>query len=225
MSREALLKKIKKALALAKSANEHEAAAALATARRLMDEYGVDQAELAMVDVGETRAAGSRNETPARWEATLIMAVERALPVKPILRPTNGWVFVGLEPAPEIAAYAFTVLFRQLKAARAGYISTQLKRCTVARKRKRADLFCEGWASVVYRKIAALNPEQPLDDLVRQYLERRYSSLVELKPRQPGLDGLIAEHDRQRGRDSGRQAELNHGVAGMAPQLRIGGRA
>ena len=37
----ALLAKIRKCLALARSANEHEAAAALAKARQLMEEHGV----------------------------------------------------------------------------------------------------------------------------------------------------------------------------------------
>jgi len=225
MSREALLKKIKKALALAKSANEHEAAAALATARRLMDEYGVDEVEVELAAVGESVARGSQNERPARWEVTLVLAVERAIAVKPLLDVDRRWCFIGITPSPEIAGYAFTVLYRQLKKARAHYVSTQLKRCTVARKRKRADLFCEGWAAVVYHKIAALNPEQPLDDLVRRYLTERHANLGAVKPRAAGLSGRVAEDDRARGRDSGRQAELNHGVAGAAPQLRIGGRA
>lgn len=47
--RDELLARIRKCLALAKSANEHEAAAALATARRLMDEHGVDQADIASI--------------------------------------------------------------------------------------------------------------------------------------------------------------------------------
>jgi hypothetical protein len=222
VNRDALLAKIKKALALAKSANEHEAAAALATARRLMDEYGVDQAAVELSAVGERSARGSQNERPARWEAILVHAVQRAVAVEPLLDSRRCWTFVGITPGPEIAAYAFTVLYRQLKKTRADYIRTQLKRCSVARKRKRADLFCEGWASVVYQKIAALNPEQPTDDLVRRYLAERHADLGKVSARAAGLSGRIAEDDRARGRAIGRDAQLHQGVAGANPTLLIG---
>lgn len=50
-TRAALMAKIKKCLALAQSANEHEAALALEKARALMEEHGVSAEDLQLSDV------------------------------------------------------------------------------------------------------------------------------------------------------------------------------
>jgi len=222
VTRSDLLAKIKKCLALAASATEHEAAAALGMARKLMDEYGVDQIELDLADVAEADARGSGNSVPAEWESYLVSAVERALTVEVILIPHSGWRFIGLAPAPEIASYAFLVLFRQLKKARAEYIGTELRRCTVARKRKRADVFCEGWASAVYRKIAALNPNRELHPFVRAFLAERYPRLDQVEARAAALTGAVAARDRGNGYDAGRSVSLHRGVDQNAPAALLG---
>lgn len=81
----ALLAKIRKCFALASSANEHEAAAALAKARALMEEHGITPEQLAMADVAEASARASRTKTPPRWENYLCAAVRRALGVQAFL--------------------------------------------------------------------------------------------------------------------------------------------
>lgn len=217
MTRADLLAKIRKCMALAGSANEHEAAAALARARALMEEYGVDAAE---VNVDEATAPiGARSRPPA-WEGMLSAAVTRAIPCQAILTE-SGRTFVGVNPSPEIAAYAYRVLHRQLRKARAEYIATRLKRCT-ARKTARADSFCEGWAAAVFHKVAELHPKRPLDDVVRTYLARRYPSLASVNSRS-GLRGRAAERDFQSGFLQGDDVSLHHGVAGMEAPCLIGG--
>lgn len=220
-NRAELLAKIRKCLALAKSANEHEAAAALAKARELMDAYGVDQADVDQSAVGEDISPGSLSQKPTMWETALVFAVVRAIPVKAFLDGA-GWRFVGITPAPEIAAYAFTALFRQLRAARRVYIATNLKRCGPKAKTRRADHFCEGWVTAVYNQIARLYPERELDALVTAYLARRFPGLAKFEPREAKAGGRQAENDYWNGRDRGREARLHHGVAGAAPapQLR-----
>lgn len=215
MTRAELLAKIRKCLALAKSANEHEAAAALSKARELMDAYGLDQADIDQLDVEEATSTAGCRAKPPRWEAFLVGAVTRALPCKVILSRT-GRRFIGMAPTPEIAAYAFGVLHRHLRRARADYIATRLRRCT-ARKTARADAFCEGWAAAVYGKIADLHPERNLDGLVLDYLARRYPALTTVKPRAAKIGGRIAEDDFNRGWDAGDRVQLHHGVAGSAP--------
>lgn len=217
-----LLARIKKCLALAKSANENEAAAALAKARVLMDEYGVDQADVELLDVDEKLVKGGGAWTPSRWESLLARAVTMAIPCERIVRGESGWAFIGLTPAPEIAAYAFTALFRQLRRARRDYIDIELRRVKSARRKTaRADAFCEGWSAAVLTKVKALYPEQEAGELVLAYMARRYPSLANLTPRAAKASGAAAERDRDNGWAAGKQVDLNKGVGGSAPTLAL----
>ena len=53
MDKQAVLEKIKKCLALSKSANEHEAAQAMKQAQALMKKYEVDAVDVALSEVSE----------------------------------------------------------------------------------------------------------------------------------------------------------------------------
>lgn len=123
-----LLKKIQKCLRLAKSANEHEAAAALAKARELMDAHGLAEADVAMAEIEEATARASRNLRPPLWEAHLNSAINRALGTISFIDERGDRCFVGRGPTPAIASYAFAMLFRQLKIARAEYIRPEKTR-------------------------------------------------------------------------------------------------
>ncbi len=211
-----IIAKIRKCLALGRSSNEHEAAAALAKARALMEEHGVSQTELAMAEIEESTSRASRTQKPPIWENYLCRTVERALGVASFIASNGDRTFVGRGAAPEIAAYAFAVLFRRLKSARADYVASQLKRCRPGRKRQRADIFSQGWASAVYRKIEELMPESEPDALVGQYLAARYPNLVSVEARRTDAKGRAMWDDFSRGHSAGRCVDLNQGVGGTA---------
>ena len=224
MDRADLLARIRKCMKLAASANEHEAAAALAKARELMDQYGVDESDVVLLDVGEAVAAASlAARRPPMWALILIRSVTRAIPSHALLGST-GVTFIGLSPAPEVASYAFVVLHRQLRRARAEYIRTQLKRCSLQRKRARADVFCEGWASAIFQAVVRLHPKTPLDPLVRRYLDERHAGLASVSGRAAGVSGQVAANDRARGREQGGSVNIHQGVGHAAPTLRLGAR-
>jgi hypothetical protein len=122
--------------------------------------------------------------------------------------------FVGRGASAEIASYAFAILFRRLKAERAAYIKTRLKRCKPARKRLRADVFCESWASILFLKIKALIPERPADPLVRQYLETYRPGLVPVEPRKANRSAGGTDNDSLRGALAGSEVNLNVGLQG-----------
>lgn len=221
MTNRTIIDKIRKLLALAKGSTEHEAAAALAKAREMMDAHGVSDAHIAMAEIEEATARASRTRRPPRWESYLCQAVRRALGVEVFITVEGDRTYVGRAPTAEIAAYAFAVLFRRLKAARADYIRLQLKRCGPARKRQRADIFCEGWAMAVYRKIADLMPDRPDDELVGRYLAERYPHLAPIGARGAKLTGRGAADDYWRGRSAGRDVQLHMGVGGSAVPLAL----
>lgn len=215
----ALIKKIRKLLALAKGSTEHEAAAALAKARAMMTEHGITNEQLAMAEIEEAEARTQRAAKPPRWETFLASAVQRALNVASFIDGLGTRTFVGRGPSAEIAGYAFAVLYRTLKAQRAAYIAKHLKRCKPARKTQRADIFCEGWAYSVLKKIADLFPERARDELVEQYLAEHHDLLpVDTRGAKisPQLSG-----DYWRGVDAGRDVNLNMGVGGSAAPLAL----
>ncbi|WP_336958725.1 DUF2786 domain-containing protein [Sphingobium aquiterrae] len=215
--RKAILNKIRKCLALAKSANEHEAAAALAKAQALMREYGIDQGDVAF---DKATARGNGAHRPPNWEGILLDAVTRAIPCEVILH-SGKFLFIGRAPSAELAAYAFAVLHRQLKRARTEYTRTRLKRVRPGRKTARADLFCEGWASTVRRKISALNPHEHHDQALQDYVTGRFRT-VPVETRDAGrVDSRTAGNDYFSGVASGRGAELNKpmGAAASRPVL------
>lgn len=215
----ALLAKIRKCLALSRSANEHEAAAALAKARALMEEHGIDNAMLELAEIEEATARASRNMRPPRWESILARTVCRGLSVSHFIDGQGDRCFVGRGARAEVASYAFAVLFRQLKAARASYIASALRRCKVARKRARADVFCEGWAAAAFVKICELVAESPEDAAIGAYLAVQHPGLATVSNR--AASAKRAENDFWRGHARGGEVALNVGVGAAAAPLQL----
>lgn len=216
MNRAAIIAKIRKCLALAKSGNEHEAALALEKARSMMADLGLSEADAEFIHIEEAAARGSRCLRPPLWECTLAATVARAIGCAKLIDENGDWRFVGRDPAPEIATYAFQVLFRQLKAARADYIRTTLRRCKLANKRNRADAFCEGWANVVFNKVVKLAPRFE-DPLVDRYLIERYPDLVTVTKRSAALKK--ASNDFFNGVAGGMDVQINHGMTAAPTPL------
>ena len=139
MDRRRIVEKVRKCLALAGSDAPNEAATALRQARSLMEQYGIDER---LVDVEGVQARNGRGESAARWRVMLGDMVCDALGVRMIQIPRRGAAdveFVGVVPRPEIAAYAFDVLRRQLEGDRRKFVKGL--RCRRATKTRRGDLF------------------------------------------------------------------------------------
>lgn len=220
--RDALVAKIRKCLALAKSANEHEAAAALAKARALMDEHDLSLDDIALAEISEAKAKGTQTQRLPLWETTLCHTVRHALGCKVIIDTDLHRLYIGPGPVPEIAGYAFSVLFRQIKSARQQYIRTHLKRCKPGRKRQRADIYCEAWALAVYSKVRALMPPVHPNPLADQYIARRFGNdLTEIDVRNASTKGGRLDMDYWRGHDAGRAVDLAKGVGGGAQPLML----
>ncbi len=209
-----LLLKIRKCLQLARSANEHEAAAALTKARELMEAHGITDDDLAMAEIEEATARSTRNLRPPVWECHLNAAVNRALGTISFLDAVGDRCFVGRGPTPTIASYAFAMLFRQIKIARSEYIRTQLKRCKPGRKRQRADVFSQGWAYGVVQKVRDIAPELKDDPAIERWLAVQHPGLAHVDARRADVKGHAMTNDFWRGHESAGDVNLSHGVAG-----------
>lgn len=236
MTRAEAIAKIKKCMRLSQSSNEHEAAAALRQASKLMAQFQVDETEL--LDVGTARVRSGATEKPVIWELRLVRLVSDAFGCEILFagpslvdrfnyecgsgpKPSANWIFIGTGPAPEIAQYACTVLMRQIRRARTEHIDKHLRRCKRASKVRRADLFCDGWLYAVRAKVEKLAGTEEQRLAIESYIARAYpqTAKVETKSRSEGRKLTQREIDDQyAGMRRGQDATLFNPVEGAAPR-------
>lgn len=218
MDKQTAIEKIRKCLALAKSTNEHEAAAALRQAQALMRKYGVEDGDILMAEVSEAKVKAGARTKPVKWESQLSTTVATAFGCRKIFvqeLKAGYWTFIGCGPAAEIATYAYAVLMRQLRKARSEYQQTHCKRLVPASRTRRADLFCEAWVAGVRRQIEAFAGTQANEEALEVYMAKEYPDLGTLVPRDRQAGKSLRDGDvtaRAAGWNAGRQATLNHGV-------------
>lgn len=219
-----IIAKIMKCLALSKSANVNEAAAALRQAKKLMELHGISDLDMAHAKIEEAQARSGAYSRPAEWEAKLADLVGDHFGVHLIFsREGNSghWQFIGFSPSAEIAKYAFIVLLRQLKKERQNYIKTKLKRCT-STQRRRADLFCEGWVHSAKGSLPGLEVSQEQQAAIKRYIDSRYGSqlgTLKTTARSSGRLGDRDYDDMWNGHVKGRSASVNHAVNGSGQGL------
>lgn len=225
MDKKTAIDKIKKCLALSKSANENEATAALRQARALMEKFSVSELEMLAAEVSEANAKAGAKRTPAQWENGLAVLVSEAFGCELIFAPGwsgSAWRFIGCGAAPEVAQYAFSVLLRQVKKERAAFTKNECKRLKPANKTRRADLFCDAWVSSVARQVrqfAGLPVNKPAIDA---YMAQHYSRCKPLEAIDRNDGRKLQDKDWDAvdaGHRAGKNAQLNHGVgtAGARP--------
>ncbi|NHR07959.1 DUF2786 domain-containing protein [Chromobacterium haemolyticum] len=223
----AILAKIKKCLALSKSSNEHEAAAALRQAQALMRKHDITDRDILLAEVSEADTPAGAKKTPIRWEASLSHLIARAFNCDHLLSTgfSGGrWKFIGPGSAPEVAAYAFSVLARQLRKARAEFIATKCKRLIRASKTRRADLFCEGWVAAVRQLVANIATTSQAKAAIGAYMAKHYPDLGDFTPRNRQGERAMLKGDysaRSDGWQAGKAAQLRNGLAGQAKQAAL----
>lgn len=234
MTRDEALQKIKKCLALAASPEQHEAAAALRQAQKLMQQFGLSEADVSLADVQEVGKAAA-NAPLVKWEAWLAHVVSEAFgcdyytSTQKVLGPNftrrtkRDFVFIGVGATAEVAGYAFQVLSRQCAKDRRAHIAKQPKTCKAKTKVARGDLYAEGWVQGVRGKLEVFARSEKESSLIAQYKELRHPSMkqADWKDRTTGKN--VKPADFNQGILAGRDAELHHGVGGKAQQTLIGG--
>lgn len=226
-----IIAKIRKCLALSASSNEHEAAAALRQARKLMDAHGVSDLDVDAAAANESKAKAGAMRTPPMWEAALASRIADAFGCSSVFH-SGGWSrhgtwgVIGCGAAPEVAQYAFAVLLRQIKRARSEFIKAALKRCKTATKTRRADLFAGGWVRAVTAKIDDFAGNEQQAAAIAAYMAVTYPDVKTLGARDRNAGRCLRDYevdDLHAGHRAGRNAELNRGVGGAEQRLALGG--
>ncbi|MBA8480834.1 DUF2786 domain-containing protein [Escherichia coli] len=149
--------RIKKLLRLARgTSSPEEAANAIAKAQAYMHQYGISENDAELFDIQEAASAGAPSNAviSPRYMHVLCSLVRNAFGVECYISfkylesgSRKCYVkFYGPGSRPEIAAYAFDVLSRQMMAERRKYQDKHCKRCSPSTRVARGDQFCEGWA-------------------------------------------------------------------------------
>ena len=238
MNKKTVIEKIKKCLALSKSANQHEAAATLRQAMAFMEKYKIDANDPELLGIAEACILGSGSQKPTVFEAILANSIAKMMGCKVILsgdikitkdlhfKKVAAWKFIGFDPAPEIASYAFDVLYRQLKKARSVFISENLKRVQIkANKVKRADLFCEGWVLEATKLVSELNPNKDEMDQIQAYVQQKHNvrnSEPTDRNKKTNTNTDRYHNDLHAGRQAGKNAKLNNAMNGGTPLTKLG---
>lgn len=226
MNKKDVIEKIKKCLALSKSANQHEAATALRQAQALMEKYDIDADDAELLGIVNAEIIGSGSQKPPVFESMLAQSIAKLMDCKVFLsyqmKRTSStskviavWHFTGFDPAPEIASYAFDVLYRQLKKARTTFINTSLKRVQIrANKVKRADMFCEGWVLEASEQARRIKPNTEKLKQIEAHIKKT-TELTTFKPKnrnEKTRDSSRSRNDYWSGRQAGKDAQINHGM-------------
>ncbi|QOD72360.1 DUF2786 domain-containing protein [Acinetobacter seifertii] len=232
MNREEAILKIKKCLALAKSANENETAIALRQAQALMREFQIDPD---LLDIVEASCESKATKVPQAWESSLVMTIARAMQCKPIFSSGSStwgikasWTFIGVDPAPEVASYTFDVLYRQVIRSRKSFIENSLKRVSVKKNKvRRADLFCEGWVDSVKHLITDLDIDVPTNttERIKKYMDKTRGKLGSFTPKDRNKGKAFndrAANDYHAGKQSGKSAKLNQAMNGGKQYEKLG---
>ncbi len=159
------LEKIKKCFELGKSGNPNEAATALAMAHKLMRKYGLSEDDINFIEMGATTTASKIQKKPVAYAVNLGTSIASSFKCEVLLQYSyhgNNFKFIGRKDTAMMSAYAFDVLFRQLKLARKAFLATIHPRTSKQNKTKRADCYCDGWVNSVVRNldIEELPPEE-----------------------------------------------------------------
>jgi hypothetical protein len=224
MDRDQALAKIKKCLALGRSANEHEAATAMRQAQKLMEQFDVDATDVELSEVSESRTKAAM-AVLVSWETELGHMVADAfgcltyitrsrLPGQSLfMRPQPMRVFVGVGQAAEIASYTFEVLSRQCQRARSAHIAAQPRNCKQVTKTARGDRFALYWVLAVQELVEAFAGSDRRVELLETYMQREHPDMVEVKAKRRDVGRNVRHEDSWAGAEAGRKASLPHGVS------------
>jgi hypothetical protein len=222
VNRDTAIRKILACLRLAKSCNPNEAAAALRQARTMMETYGLTEDDALAEGIREADAKtphrGAMVPRSVLWLASLVADGYRCRPVvrreqrytRSFSRSgTTAIRFFGTAADAQIAAYAFTVLARQLSAAKSKHTRRIRKK---ANKERRGEEFALGWVSAV----EALFPAQELADdhgsAIAAAMRARMPGATTTTGREIAKPARANPNDHWAGYDAGRKAQLHQGL-------------
>lgn len=221
-----VMEKIRKCLALSESSNEHEAAAAMRQARKLMEKHGLSADAMNLFKIKE-ETMSTKYSNPPLWFLMLAQVIANAFQCS-LYTTHKKFIFVGKDACAEVARYSFDVLHRQLVNHKNEFLnSDRVIFAAASVKRKVGQAFCEGWISNVGTKVdefaSRLTDEESnehteyLKTVTQKEIGEKDSSNKRRK--EDPVKNWAAAH----GWRSGENVNLHEGVAAGEQSLRLSG--
>ncbi|PWU27322.1 DUF2786 domain-containing protein [Pseudomonas sp. RW407] len=218
MDKQKALDKVAKLMAFAHSsgATPNEIETALRQARALKAQYDLEAEEVraSLVDVASVPTQTQRS--PSDWHHSLALVCAEAFDCSHLsyYRHGHGYLFkfLGKGVGPDLAAYTYSSLLHQLQKARREHVA-QLTRCQLKTKRRRGQLFAEGWIRAVAQKVDlfATGMDSETQVAVSVYLSLHHPNLEHSTIVSTPAKG----HDRSSlyaGWEAGKKTQLHCGV-------------
>ena len=219
MTRERIIERVRKLLALSNSSNEHEAALAAAHAQRLLAEHNLAMSELDVAEEGAGEVELQVARTVPKWLSSLFATVANAFDCFPIVTTTTNHSllrFIGVGEDPAVAACTLQYLMQELRRLASLYQrSFEAKngqQLPTDRKRIRHS-YLLGAVHGVRQALAAQKAQTPTtstalvpvkDALINQYREQNFG---QLRTRRSRSSTVLADAFHQ-GRQDGAQLQM-----------------
>lgn len=230
MDNSPVIEKIKKLLALANSANEHEAALAAGHAQRLLSEHNLAMADIEAAHKPDKadKVETSVSKTLPKWLRHLSASVSAAFDCQAIHHPATGiMTFIGVGADVQIAAYTFTYLDRTVRKLCSGYMKQHISSITANRKRElMRQSYYLGAVSTIGFSLREQKIKTPVTTFalvpVKEGLIRQAMSEIGNLRTMHSRKSYINKDAYDRGQTDGRQVGVHHGISGASSQQRIG---
>ncbi len=225
MNYEEALLKVKKLLALGKSPEPHEAAAALRQAQLMMEKFGIDDDSVVVKAAVQPVRSLVSVSRPADWEAHLMLKLAAAFGCELVWHSSHSnfkgaevygqYRFYGVGHKLEPAVYAATVIQRQAYNARAKRRQELGNTLTRAELSKALDGFIIGWVLKALENVLA----SPISDEERALIEAAKPSVRKKDTK----GGKYYARDVEAGRLAAENVSLFQGMSGGEERLRLTG--
>lgn len=186
------LDRIKKCFALASSNNPHEAEAAIRQARKLMDKFKLELGDVHAAQAEEfSLRIGAGKSVPAQWIRMLSMTVSKAFGCMSFYSyGPNGQslIFIGETGSADLSAYAFEVLFQQMKDSKRSFLSgSNIQGATL--RRRAGMLYSEAWIIGVHKRVETFaGVTEEVERAIHAYTQIKYPDVPIKKMKRRILD-------------------------------------
>lgn len=175
--RKKLTEKLKKCMALSKSPEPHEAAAALRQAQKIMSELGITEDDLDGLEMADAVVKTREGFGRCRTMSALANMLEDAFGVKAVFEANPGSAnrlnvrYIGPRARVMLAEYAHKVVWRAMQSAWDELLVTRPWMKSDGGKRQAFHL---GWLRGVREKVMAIAPTEAEEKAIQRYCDRLY---------------------------------------------------
>ena len=230
MDNSPVIEKIKKLLALANSANEHEAALAAGHAQRLLSEHNLAMADIEAAHKPDKadKVETAVSKTLPKWLRHLSAGVSTAFDCQAIHHPATGkMTFIGVGADVQIAAYTFTYLDRTVRKLCSNYMKHNVSSMTANRHRElMRQSYYLGAVSTINIRLKEQKTRTPITTFalvpVKEGLIRQAMSEIGNLRTMHSRRSYINKDAYDMGQMDGRQVGIHHGIGSASSHQRIG---